>query len=114
MGAGQHTQDVMGFLNSLFNPSGGADLEDLIQNQKAQIVDVRTPAEFKSGHVKGSINIPLNTLSSKAGKLDKNRPVITCCASGARSGMAVGTLNSMGFQGVVNGGSWTNVNRFKK
>lgn len=74
----------------------------------AIVVDVRSVAEFRAGSSPGSINIPLNILAAKALELDKSKPVILCCASGARSGAAVGILKSMGFQNVVNAGPWTN------
>ena len=73
----------------------------------AIIIDVRTPGEFTSGHIKGSQNIPLNKLSDSLKKLkDKNKPVITCCASGMRSASAKGILKSNGYVNVYNGGAW--------
>lgn len=74
----------------------------------AIIVDVRSPGEFSMGCNPNSINIPLTELSEKAKTLDKSKPIILCCASGARSGAAVGVLKAMGFSEVVNGGSWGN------
>ena len=78
----------------------------LLVNKSAQIIDVRTPAEYQSGHVKGSINIPLNNLSQHLSKINKNKPVITCCASGMRSASAKEILRSNGFTEVYNGGGW--------
>lgn len=73
----------------------------------AVIVDVRSKSEFAGGHVKGSINIPLDTLPHNLNKLkDKNKPVITCCASGMRSASAKGILKSSGYTEVHNGGGW--------
>lgn len=73
----------------------------------AVIVDVRTKNEFKNGHIKGSVNIPLDTLNSNLSKFkDKSKPVITCCASGMRSASAKNILKSYGFTEVYNGGSW--------
>lgn len=76
----------------------------------AQIIDVRTRGEYSSGHVKGSVNIPLNELSSRVSKIKKNTPIITCCASGMRSASAKSTLNSLGFKEVYNGGGWMSLN----
>lgn len=77
----------------------------------AIILDVRTSGEFSTGHIKGSINIPVNALSSNLSKLKaKNKPVITCCASGMRSASAKGILQSNGFSNVYNGGSWHRLN----
>jgi rhodanese-related sulfurtransferase len=75
----------------------------------AQIIDVRTKAEFDSGNIPGSKNIPLQVLGTQLAKLDKNKPVITCCASGMRSATAKGILKSNGFKEVHNGGGWTSL-----
>lgn len=78
------------------------------------IVDVRTKAEFSGGHLKNSINIPLDSLSSNLGKLKKNKPVITCCASGMRSGSAKRILKANGFEEVVNGGGWAGLRKYER
>lgn len=94
--------------SNLFGIGGPkVDLGQKIQ-EGATIVDVRTPDEFRSGHPKGAINIPLDRIQGEVGKLDKSKPVITCCRSGARSGMAADFLKSAGFE-VYNGGPWQNV-----
>ncbi len=74
----------------------------------AAFVDVRTPWEFAAGNRPGSVNIPLDAIGSRAKELDKNKPVILSCASGARSGVAAGILRGMGFKDVTNAGSWRN------
>lgn len=81
------------------------DFKALI-NKGAQIIDVRTAGEFQSGHIKGAINIPLQSLSGNLSKIKKDKPVITCCASGMRSASAKGILKSGGFTEVYNGGGW--------
>lgn len=104
----------MSFLSKLFG--GGTpkrSIEELLLDGGV-IVDVRTPSEYKSGHIKKSINIPLDVLSSKLNKLDKSKPVITCCASGMRSGSAKGILKSNGFSEVVNGGSWSSLRKYEQ
>ena len=75
----------------------------------AVIVDVRTPSEYGSGHHPGSINIPLNRFDSRCEELKRETPVILCCASGARSGIAAGVLRAKGFPQVLNAGPWTNI-----
>lgn len=72
----------------------------------AQIIDVRTPGEFSTGHIRGSVNIPLDRLSQQLSKLNKKKPVITCCASGMRSASAKQLLLANGFTEVYNGGGW--------
>ncbi len=92
----------------------GGPKVDLSQKIKegATIVDVRTADEYRSGHVPGSINIPLDRLQGQLQKIPKNKPVITCCRSGARSGMAADVLKQAGYD-VYNGGPWTSVNNLK-
>lgn len=85
------------------------DFKDLVQNG-AQIIDVRTRGEYASGHIKGSVNIPLNELSSQIKKIKKDKAVITCCASGMRSASAKAQLKAMGFTEVHNGGGWYSLN----
>ncbi len=72
----------------------------------AQIVDVRSPAEYAAGHAARSRNIPLEQLERRAGELDKKQCVILCCASGTRSAIALGKLRRLGFEDVQNAGSW--------
>ena len=72
----------------------------------AVIVDVRTKAEFQSGHIRGAQNIPLQDLGKHISRLKKDKPVITCCASGMRSASAKSMLKSAGFTEVYNGGGW--------
>jgi rhodanese-related sulfurtransferase len=79
-----------------------------LAQQGAIFVDVRTPAEFAAGNKPGSLNIPLDELAEKAAKLDKSKPIILSCASGARSGAAVGILKKLGFNNATNAGPWQN------
>lgn len=69
------------------------------------IVDVRTPGEFAAGHVGGSVNVPLEHLMHTAATAlpDRERPMVICCLSGARSGMAVQWLRAHGYSQVTNG-----------
>jgi rhodanese-related sulfurtransferase len=81
------------------------DYKELFQSG-AQIIDVRTKGEFDSGHIRGSVNIPLQVLSNNLSRIKKNQPVITCCASGMRSASAKSILKSNGCTEVYNGGGW--------
>ena len=81
------------------------DLKELVKNG-AQIVDVRTRGEFQSGHIPGSVNIPLQQISANLSRIRKDKPVITCCASGMRSASAKSFLKAEGFSEVHNGGGW--------
>jgi phage shock protein E len=74
------------------------------------IIDVRSGAEFYSGHIENSLNIPLGDLSSNLQYLkDKDQVIITCCASGMRSAGAQKLLSAKGYTNVVNGGGWSNL-----
>jgi len=101
---------MINFFKKLLNPGSSLDIEQLIQ-RGAVIIDVRTEGEFKSAHAKGSINIPLDKLNTRLSKLNKNQPVITCCASGMRSESALNILKKNDFSEVYNAGSWTRINR---
>lgn len=101
----------MGLLSKLFGPK--VDMQQLI-NDGAVILDVRTPGEYSSGHVKGSINIPLDQLRNKTNKLKKGTPVITCCASGMRSASAMSILKGQGYTDVYNGGSWMSLRKYAR
>ncbi|MEY3593561.1 MAG: hypothetical protein RL041_533 [Bacteroidota bacterium] len=81
------------------------DFSELIK-QGAIVLDVRSKGEYQGGHIKGSINIPVDVLSSNLGKLKKDKTIITCCASGMRSASAKSILQSNGFANVHNGGGW--------
>lgn len=81
------------------------DYKQLVKDG-AVIVDVRSKGEYSSGHIKGSINIPLDQLSGHLQKFKKGQTIITCCASGMRSGAAKTFLKSKGFDQTHNGGSW--------
>ena len=97
---------MFGIFKSLFGSP--VDYKKLM-GEGAIIVDVRTPSEFKSGHIPGSLNIPVDSIKSKPGDLkSKNKVVITCCRSGARSGMAKSILSSAGVE-TVNGGPWNSL-----
>lgn len=74
----------------------------------AQIIDVRSEAEFANCCNSASKNIPLNVLADNLDQLDKSKPVIVCCASGNRSATAARLLKSKGFN-VFDIGAWTNL-----
>ncbi|HJV20926.1 MAG TPA: rhodanese-like domain-containing protein [Sediminibacterium sp.] len=99
---------MMDFFKNLFGGGPSVDYAELVKNG-AQIVDVRSEGEYRSGHVKGSVNLPLDRLPQLAAKLKKDKPVITCCASGMRSGSAKSWLLANGFTEVHNGGGWNSL-----
>lgn len=64
----------------------------------AQLVDVRSPAEFASGALPGAINLPVQSLGGSLAQLSKDRPVVVYCASGMRSARAASVLKKAGFE----------------
>jgi rhodanese-related sulfurtransferase len=86
------------------------NIEQLIKENNCTIVDVRTPGEFMSGHVSGSVNIPLNEIPRRMEELRGfKQPLVLCCASGGRSGNATAYLSDSGMD-CYNAGSWLDVN----
>ena len=104
---------MLATIKKLLGMGPKVDLGDVMA-RGGVIVDVRSTGEYAGGHVKGSMNIPLTSLGNNLGKLKKDVPVITCCASGMRSGSAKSMLQSQGFKEVYNGGSWMNLKRYEK
>ncbi len=104
---------MLSFLKKLFNSGRDQETLDLLR-QKAIIIDVRTKGEFAQGHVPGSLNIPLDQLDAQISRLKKqNTPIVACCATGRRSGIAAGILRQAGLT-AINGGSWQQVDRLGK
>lgn len=104
---------MLQFLKNILKPAPKVALGELIANG-ATIVDVRTAREYATGHIKGSVNIPLDALSSQLKKIKKDKPVITCCASGMRSSSARAILKSNGFTDVHNAGSWFSLKKYER
>jgi sulfur dioxygenase len=77
-------------------------LEDVIA--RVEVIDVREPGEWDGslGHIAGSTLVPLGQLSSRARELDRGRPLVMACRSGARSAQAVVILQRLGFTQVAN------------
>ena len=96
---------MLSFIKNLFSKKPPVDFNAIIANG-GLIIDVRSPQEFAGGHIKGSVNYPLNTISQRLPELKKkNKPIITVCMSGTRSGMARRILQSNNLE-VYNGGNW--------
>jgi len=94
----------MGIVSVLFGKCQ-PDFKSLVDSG-ALIVDVRSPQEFASGHIDGSVNILLDTICSKAVFFNKDgKPVFTCCRSGARSEIAAELLRAAAVE-IYNGGAW--------
>lgn len=100
---------------------GGAGLTpagavQLINREKAVVIDVCEPAEYQAGHVSGAKSIPLNELEAKLPGAVKNKatPLVLVCASGMRSSRAVAIARKLGYENAQSlaGGlkSWRDAN----
>lgn len=95
---------------NLISDPGGKNAVDpmgataMINHEDAVVLDVRSMAEFKDGHIVNAVNIPLNGLSSNLKQLEKHRgrPIVAVCRSGSRSGAACKLLRKQGFENVKN------------
>jgi phage shock protein E len=97
---------MLAAIKKLFGLGPSVDFAQLVKDG-GMIVDVRTKGEYAGGHIKGSVNIPLDQLTANLGQFkDKEQAIITCCASGMRSASAKSVLKSKGYNNVHNGGSW--------
>lgn len=103
----------MNIFKQLFGGEDKPDLQSII-DEGAFMVDVRSPQEFAQGNVKGSVNIPLDSLHSQLSKCEDKKNIIVFCRSGARSSQAKTFLEQNGFSNVINGGAWDNVKQYVK
>lgn len=101
----------MSFLSSFFGTAPKVDLSGIIKDD-AFLVDVRTPGEYAEGHVKGSVNIPLDQIPQKIASFKNKKHVVVFCRSGNRSAQAKAFLDANGIKNVVNGGTWQQVKEF--
>ncbi len=73
---------------------------ELLRDTDAQLVDVRTPEEHEAGRIAGDEHIELSELPAEAGRLDRERPLVFYCRSGARSAMATSAFREAGFDAI--------------
>ena len=93
----------MGFFDFFRRPDIHQGTKNYESTPGAVLLDVRTPEEYREGHIPGSQNIPLHTID-KADSVIKNKdtPLYVYCHSGVRSSQAVGILQRMGYSRAVN------------
>lgn len=101
---------MLQFLKKLFANTNAHELQDAV-TKGAFLVDVRTPAEFAGGSVKGAVNIPLDKIPTQLQAFKNKTNIVVFCRSGNRSGQAKAILNQNNFTNVINGGTWQNVNQ---
>ena len=93
----------MGFFDFLKGPNIGEGVKEYNATPGAVLLDVRTPDEYRQGHIPGSKNIPLQSIDKVAGMIDnKSTTIFVHCLSGARSRQAAAILKQMGYTNVKN------------
>ncbi len=106
----------MSILKSIFGNSKKTPVSTLVEIQKngATVLDVRSPSEFKNGHITSAKNIPVEELSKRIGEVKHMpSPILTVCRSGMRSKMAQKILQKQGIESY-NAGAWTAFNQHLK
>ncbi len=68
----------------------------LWQNKEATLIDIRTPAEYRDGHIPGVVNIPLDELEKRLSEIPKDKKVVLICRTGNRSAQGTKMLRSKG------------------
>lgn len=98
------------FIKRLLGSSDSPVNYKTLMEQGAMVLDVRTTGEYASGHIQGSMNIPLQQLGEITKRIkNKEQIIITCCASGMRSASARTVLRQQGYTNVYNGGGWASL-----
>lgn len=93
----------MGLFDFLSGPRIDQGVSEFRETPGAVLLDVRTPQEYREGHIPGSRNVPLQELHRVASvAAEKDTPLFVYCHSGARSRQAVGELRRMGYLHVRN------------
>lgn len=93
----------MRLFNYFKEPDFNQGIKDYHNNPGAILLDVRSPKEYKSGHIPGSHNVPLQVIGDVADlAANKDAKLFVYCQSGARSRQAVSALKSMGYANVKN------------
>jgi phage shock protein E len=90
-----------------WNSKKVVDMLPELKKNGAILVDVRSADEYATGHAPGTLNIPLQELGNRLSEIPKASPVVLCCASGTRSGIAKRLLKKKGYLDVYNIGNWS-------
>jgi hydroxyacylglutathione hydrolase len=77
------------------------ELRPIVERNGMLLLDVRTPAEYAAGHLRGSVNIPLNQLPVRLGEIPRDRPLLVYCQGGNRSAVATSILAGQGFARIL-------------
>jgi len=101
----------MSFFDMFKRKDMGLEIKEYLE-KGAIVLDVRTKMEWDQGHTSGAKHIALNLIPLQIDEIKSwNKPVITVCLSGGRSGQAAQFLRNNGVE-VINGGPWQNVDQY--
>ncbi len=93
----------MGLFDFMRGPDVNQGVAEWEKTQGAVLIDVRTREEYRQGHIPGSVNIPLNEITSVTERVPaKDTPIFVHCLSGGRSAQAAGYLGKLGYRQVKN------------
>ena len=93
----------MGFFDFLRGPDINQGVAEWGATPGGVLLDVRTPQEYREGHIPNSVNLPLETLGGGSSvPAGKDAPLFVYCYSGTRSRQAVGLLERMGYANAKN------------
>jgi len=93
----------MGFFDSFRRPDINQEIEDYQKSNGAVLLDVRSPSEYREGHIPGSKNVPLHDIDNVDSVVENIDTVLyVYCHSGVRSSQAVEQLKEMGYTNVRN------------
>lgn len=103
LGGGMYAWDKVGLATETISQMPVDELRGRIdEHTDLQIVDVRRPVEYASGHVPGAVNAPLAQLEKEAARFNPDKPTAVICASGYRSSSAASLFAKRGFKQLFN------------
>lgn len=95
--------------------SNATDNKSILSSENI-LIDVRTDKEYQDGHLKNAINIPYNKIGKEINGAvqDKDQTIVVYCRSGRRSAIAEKTLKGLGYNNIIDGGSFKNLKAMEK
>ncbi len=93
-------QYLMSIPSGYYTISNVEALKSLMATRQPLLVDVRSPSEYRSGHIPGATNIPLQQMARHLNQIPTDRPVVLYCSTGYRSAMGVMTLHLLNYDNV--------------
>ncbi|RRD88684.1 rhodanese-like domain-containing protein [Conchiformibius steedae] len=94
-------------------PASAPEAASVVAPKQVLLIDVRSPEEFAAGHLDGAINIPHEQIAEQIARFtqDKNAEIQLYCRSGRRSGVALETLQGMGYKNLSNLGAYDDLKK---